>query len=530
MIDAAEVRSDQPTTKGVAPVLRLVGITKRFGPLLAVSDLSLEIPRNEVVGLIGENGAGKSTLLKILTGVHQPDAGTIEVNGRQARFRSPLDATAQGIGIVHQEQSLFTNLSVAENIVMGAAATPKGTRSTRWGLYRWGQVNREAAEILGRIGARIDPRTKLSELSFAHRQMVEIGRTIEIARETARALGGVEGGAPLVILDEPTSVLERNETEVLEREIRNLRDVGSVIFVSHRLSEVLRICDRLVVMRHGKVVADMPNQGLDESELFRLMIGHSIRAKQKPPVVASAAAPVLVVERLSKAGSFREVDLTVRPGRTLAIVGSFGSGREELCRAIFGAETWDSGTLSVAGAPVRNWSVRAAVAAGIAYLPAERGVESVIGGLSAARNLTLVHPGAVRRGLFLSPAARQRVARDWFERLDIRPRDPELELERFSGGNQQKVALAKWLSGTAPRVMILDHPLRGLDPGASETVKDHIREVCATGAGLILLADTLEEALELGDEIMVMRDGEVSARFDLAHDAPTTLDLLEKMV
>jgi ribose transport system ATP-binding protein len=419
---------------------------------------------------------------------------------------------------------------VAENIVMGASATAKGAQSTRWGIYRWGRVNREAAEILERIGSRIDPRTKLSELSFAHRQMVEIGRTIEIARETARALGGVEGGAPLVILDEPTSVLERNETEVLEREIRKLREVGSVIFVSHRLSEVLRICDRVVVMRHGTVVADMPNEGLDEDELFRLMIGHSVRAKVKPPVVSSDAPPVLAVDRLGKAGSFRDISFAVRPGRAVAIVGSFGSGREELCRAIFGAETYDTGTLTVAGEPVHGWSVRRSVAAGIAYLPAERGVESVVGGLSAARNLTLAHPGETRRGIFLSPAARSRVAREWFERLDVRPRDPELELERFSGGNQQKVALAKWLAGASPLILILDHPLRGLDPGASETVNDHIRGACASGAGLLLLPDTLEEALELGDEIIVMRDGEISARYDLANDAPTTLDLLEKMV
>ena len=246
--------------------------------------------------------------------------------------------------------------------------------------------------------------------------------------------------------------------------------------------------------------------------------------------LASDAPPVLALDRLGKAGSFRDVSFTVRPGRTVAIVGSFGSGREEVCRAIFGADSYDAGTLSVAGEPVRGWSVRSAVRAGIAYLPAERGVESVVGGLSAARNLTLAHLGEARRGIFLSPAARSRVARDWFERLDVRPRDPELELERFSGGNQQKVALAKWLSGASPRILILDHPLRGLDPGASETVKDHIREACRKGAGLILLADTLEEALDLGDEIIVMRDGEISARYDLGHDAPTTLDLLEKMV
>lgn len=510
----------QPSTPVLAtPILRLDGIAKSFGPVTAVAPLSLTIGRHEVVGLIGENGAGKSTLLKLLTGVHQPDAGSIALNGRTVRLKGPQDATAQGLGIVHQEQSLFTNLSVAENIVMGAG---RRSASTRGGLYRWGAIRREAAEVLARIGSTICPDAIVGDLTFAERQMVEIARTIHIARQTAER----QGGAPLVILDEPTSVLEQAETEVLEHEIARLREIGSVIFVSHRLEEVLRICTRIVVMRHGEIVADCATNEVTEADLFRLMIGKDRHAAERASAPPPTANPVLRAMGLGRDTAFRDIRIDVHPGRITALVGTVGAGREELVRALFGAEPFTSGTLEVAGAPVARWSPRAAIRAGIAYLPAERGVESAVGGLSAARNLEIVPR---RGGWFLSPARRKALAAQWFDKLDIRPRLPGQALDRFSGGNQQKVVLAKWLR-LSPKVLILDHPLRGLDPGAGATVNACIREAAKTGAGVILLADTLEEALDLGDEIIVMRDGAISARFDMAHDNPTTLDLLEKMV
>ena len=524
-MSGAQIQTDRGASPATSPpILKLSGLSKTFGSQTAVANLSLEINRNEVIGLIGENGAGKSTLLKILTGVHQPDSGVIEVNGHPVRLRSAQDATLHGIGIVHQEQSLFTNLTVAENIEMGTGAD--GSAATRGGFYRWGQINAEAAECLARIGSPIDPRSLVGDLTFAQRQMVEIARTIHVARLSAAR----DGGAPLVILDEPTSVLERAESEILEQEIAKLREFGAVIFVSHRLEEVLRICDRIVVMRHGHLVADRPSAEVTEADLFRLMIGHETRAANRPARATTAETqPALAVAGLGRKGAFQDVALTVLPGQITTIVGAFGSGREELCRALFGAEGFDTGTMTVAGEAVRNWSVRKAVAAGIAYLPAERGVEGIVGGLSAERNLTLTFPGDSRKGGFLIPRLRRKMAEAWFERFDVRPRDPALPLERFSGGNQQKVALAKWLVGK-PGVLILDHPLRGLDPGAAETVKLRIREACSAGAGVILLADTLEEALDMGHEVLVMRDGRVVARFDLAIETPTTLDLLEKMV
>jgi len=503
------------------PVLRLTGISKAFGKVAAVKDVSLEIRRNEVVGLIGENGAGKSTLLKILTGIYQPDQGTIEANGTAVKFRRPQDSVAAGIGVVHQEQSLLTNLSVAENIAMGSAAGHG--EGTKFGFYRWGRLNREATTVLSRVGGNIDPRAIVGDLPFVDRQMVEIARALRAGESTHTT--------PLLILDEPTSVLERGETETLEREIRALKEFGSVIFVSHRLDEVMRICDRILVMRDGQLVADRKTADVTGDDLFLLMIGHESRAPQR----ASAAnlgtgTPVLEIRDLSARGAFRDVSLSVYPGQCVAIVGTLGSGREEVCRAVFGAASYDDGQILVEGRDIRHWTMRKAVRSGVAYVPAERKVEGMVTGMSAAENLTLAHPGETAVGPFLKPRARRRIAAQWFERLDVRPLETKMRLERFSGGNQQKVVMGKWLSATDLKLLVLDHPLRGLDMGAAQTVNAQIREACARGVGVLLIADTLEEALESAHVVVVMRDGEVTASYDLSVDTTNTLELLERMV
>ena len=502
------------------PALRLTRISKAFSRVTAVQDVSLDIRRNEVVGLIGENGAGKSSLLKILTGIYQPDSGTIEVLGRKVNFRRPQDAVAAGIGVVHQEQSLLTNLSVAENIAMNAVSQKDA--ATKYGWYRWKRLNAEAEEVLARVGSSVDPRSIVRDLPFVDRQMVEIARALRV--------DAVAHIPPLLILDEPTAVLERDETEILEREIRALRELGSVIFVSHRLDEVMRICDRVLVMRQGQLVADRSTRDVNQDELFRLMVGHEKRAPKRANAQAHQDTPVLEVSQLSTKGAYSDVSIDVHPGQCVAIVGTIGSGREEVCRAIFGADDYDEGTIRVEGKVVRNWNMRAAVRRGVAYVPAERKVEGMVGGLSAAENFTLAHPGATASGPFLRPRARKRVAEEWFERLDVRPRDPELSLGRFSGGNQQKVVLGKWLMDESLKLLVLDHPLRGLDAGAAETVNDQIREACGRGVGVLLIADTIEEALDMANVIIVMRDGEITARYDLSVDAITSLDLLERMV
>jgi ribose transport system ATP-binding protein len=268
-----------------------------------------------------------------------------------------------------------------------------------------------------------------------------------------------------------------------------------------------------------------------EDELFKLMVGHEARAvSSSHRVVAADEQPVISVENLSRKGKYSNVSLSVHAGRLTAIVGSTGSGREELARALFGAEKFDSGSIAINGTRVTGWRIAKAVKRGVAYVPAERKVEGMVGGFSAAENITLTHPGKAAVGPIVFPLARNKIARTWFNTLDVRPNDIALDLARFSGGNQQKVVMAKWLNSPELSVLVLDHPLRGLDPGAAQTVNEQIKLACSNGAAVILLSDTLEEALEMGDDVIVMRDGEISATFDMTKESPSTLDLLERMV
>lgn len=501
------------------PALSLHDVTISFGDLVAVNRVSFDLYDGEVIGLIGENGAGKSTLLKILAGIYRPDSGRIELMGKSVKFKKPQDALSAGIGVVHQEQSLFTNLTVAENIEINAGTG----RASSAGFFNWRRVERDAAKTLAKIGSKLNPLTKTGELSFVDRQMVEIARAIRVGENADHK--------PLVILDEPTSLLEPHETAILEREIAKLREIGSVIFVSHRLDEVLRICDRVLVMRDGELVAIRDTRVANENELFRLMVGREAKSEKREYRRNDANnPPVVELRNLGKRGKFRDVNLRFARGEITAIVGTTGSGREELCKALFGVDPADSGTLLVNGEEVNRWNVQKSIRSGFGFVPAERKVEGMVGGLSAASNLSLVFSADTRTGPFLNPEKQKVVANHWFEQLDVRPRKPGQDLDRFSGGNQQKVVMAKWLKSEDLAMLILDHPLRGLDPGAAGTVNGLIRDVVHRETAVVLLADTLEEALEMGDQIVVMKDGVVSSVFDLHEQQPTSLDLLEKMV
>ncbi|WP_185962236.1 sugar ABC transporter ATP-binding protein [Palleronia caenipelagi] len=490
----------------IPPVLKLTRISRSFGKVKAVNNISLEIAKGEVIGLTGENGAGKSTLLKILAGIERPDEGTMEINGKVANFRSPNDAFRAGVGVVHQEQSLFTNLTIAENIDQQNTARPG---LSRFGCQDWGRINREAAAVLKKIGVDLDPRTRVGDLSFVDRQMVEIARAVCVEADGQ--------GTPLIILDEPTAVLEQAEVEVLEREIRKLREFASVIFVSHRLDEVLRICDRVLVMRHGVLTSDRSTRGVTRDELFRAMVDEAPTIEAHPRSGRPRdLKPAIEVRNLSRAGVFRDISFAAYSGRITALVGTNGSGRGALMRAIFGAVAHDAGTIVVEGRDVSHWSIREAVQAGLAYVPAERKTEGMIGGYSGTRNIALVHRGDAMIGPFLRPRRLEKTAQGWFDRLDVNPNDIAQPLDQFSGGNQQKVVLAKWLNSPDLKVLMLDHPLRGLDVGVSQTVNAEIRQACEHGTAVILIPDTIEEALELADEIFVMRDGQLSAHHDMS--------------
>ena len=508
-------------TSATPPVLKLAGISRTFGKIKAVNDVSLEIRRGEVIGLIGENGAGKSTLLKILAGIERPDEGRMEINGKPADFRSPNDAFEAGLGVVHQEQALFTNLTVAENIDRQKSARHG---LARFGIQDWGRMNREAAAVLEKIGVDLDPAARVGDLSFVDRQMVEIARAV-----------CVEPGAdatPLVILDEPTAVLEDAETEVLEREIRKLKRFASVIFVSHRLDEVIRICDRVVTMRSGRLISDWPTDQVTKSDLFNAMV------EDAPPLTAHPhrprrpeATPVLEARGLGRRGRFRDISFSAHAGRITALVGANGAGCGDLARSLFGAEPYDEGAIVLGGRTVSGWSIGRAAMSGVAYVPAERKTEGMVGGFTAAQNISLVDRGVAAAGPVLRPRKLAAMAQAWFDKLDVSPNDITQPLGRFSGGNQQKVVMAKWLNAADMKVLILDHPLRGLDVGAAGAVNDQIKRACAKGLTVVLIPDTIEEALEMADEVLVMRDGEMVARHDLGEAGnPAIKEIVAEMV
>jgi ribose transport system ATP-binding protein len=516
-----------------APVLELRGVTKRFPGVVALDDVSIEVRPHEVVGLIGENGAGKSTLLKILSGVYQQDEGELLVRGEPARFRGPREAARAGIGIVHQEQSLVGSVSVAENLLLGAEG-----RSVRGGFYRWSDLNARAREQLAKIGSKISPTARVNTLTFAQRQMIEVVKAISVEDLVDRPGGGSGDGTahaePVVVFDEPTSVLAGEDLDMLFTQIERLRTRASVIFVSHRLDEVLRVSDRVYVLKDGRCVAERTPDSVDTQELYRLMVGRSstgqyYREDEQGPV--TDAEEVLGGVGLSQRGRFSDVSLSVRRGEVLGIAGVLGSGREDLCRAIFGAEPLDGGELRVAGKPVRFRVPADAVRAGIGYIPAERRFEGVAMGMSVAENILLADASSVSVGPFAVPSKRAALVGEWIDRLRIRTPGPGTDVATLSGGNQQKVALAKWLCSPRLRVLVLDHPTRGLDVGAKEDVYRFVREMCGRGLAIVLLSDTLEETIALSHRVIVMRDGQVAARFDAEPGAkPTQVDLVEQMV
>ena len=509
------------------PQVELVSVSKSYGKNKALDDLSMFIGRHEVVGLIGENGAGKSTLLKILAGVHSLDSGTMRIAGRSVQLKNPNMAAASGIGVVHQEQSLIETLSVAENIALGISSVVRAGSDealTRFGFYSRKAVMREGAAALAQIGSNIKPETRVEHLSFGDRQMVEIAKAVRTASRS--------GTEPVIILDEPTSVLEVKDIARLEEEIVRLKTIGSVIFVSHRLDEIRRVCDRIYVLRGGKIVADCKPDDIDDQELFHLMTGRQqVPRKPAPREISSVKPPVLALDRLTSNGHFKDVSLTVEPGQVHVIVGTRNSGREELCRAVFGVVPVHSGTVALNGQQLGQTTIAVSIAAGIAYLPSERKTEGMISGMTVAENISITHTQGTLLGPFVSRSRQNKSASRWISQLDIRPPNPLADIGQLSGGNQQKAVLAKWATDPNLCLLMLDHPTRGVDPGAREHINTLIDHLCQRGVGVLLLADTLDEALMIGHRITVMRDGVISASFDNETvPRPEMAQLVEHMV
>ncbi len=500
-------------------MLSLKNVSKAFAGVQALENVSIEIRPGEVVGLVGENGAGKSTLIRILAGVYRPDSGGLLLDGKPLKLNSPGEANLNGIGIVFQEQSLLPNLTVAENIYLG-----QEKEFSRLGVISWRALHAAARRQLEKVQLAIDPAVRTARLSFAERQMVELAKALALEERTERHL--------VILLDEPTSVLEQREIDVLFERVRALRARASFVFVSHRLDEVLNISDRVYVMKDGKIVTEMPAGETTVPQLHRLMVGRELHseyyreARQRAPVEKVA----IQASQLTVAGAYRNVDFTLREGEILGIAGVIGSGREALTRTLFGFLPHTSGTLTLAGRQVRLTSPDQAAALGVGYIPRERRLEGLVLALSIIPNITLASLATVMKSGVIQVKREREVAQSWVQKLHIRTPGVDAICLNLSGGNQQKVVLSKWMNAQS-KILIFDHPTRGLDVGAKEEVYDLMRTLSEQGIAIVLTADTLEETIGLSHSIIVMRDGEVTARFDAAAgNKPKQIDLIAHMV
>lgn len=506
----------------MSAVVEVAGLTKRFPGVTALDDVSLELREREVIGLIGQNGSGKSTLLKILAGVQQADAGEIRLGGRPARLGSVARANRHGIGIVFQEQSLVPALTVAENVFLG-----KPHPATRGGVMRWRRLREAAQRQLDKVGSPVSPSARVEDLTFAQRQMVELAKALALEEMTDQPL--------VVVLDEPTSVLSGAEIDALFAQIRRLKERSSVVFVSHRLEEVLAVSDRVYVLSDGRCVAERETAQVDTAELYRLMVGED-RAEDYYLADRRAGGrdgrPVrLRVDGLTVRGQCADVSFELGAGEVLGLAGVIGSGREAVCRALAGAEPIDVGTVELDGHPLPLRSPAAAVDAGVGYIPAERKVEGMLAGRTIHENVVAAAGRGLRRGPFLDRRREAARVDELIGQLRVKTPSTSVRIDALSGGNQQKVVLAKWLASKRLRLLVLDHPTRGLDLGAKADVYALIRDLTATGVSVVLISDTLEETLGLSDHLLVLRDGEVTGRFaDVAASPPSEERLIELMV
>jgi ABC-type sugar transport system ATPase subunit len=478
------------------PAVRFDKVSKRFPGVQALSDVSLEIAAGSCHALCGENGAGKSTLGKILAGLQSPDDGRLFVHGREVRLDSPRDAQAAGIAMVHQELAFCDNLSVAENLCLFDLPSRRGLLDLR-------EMERRATAMLAEVGTTLDVHRPFGELAIAHRQMVQI----------AAAVGG---GADIIVFDEPTSSLSQVEADQLYALMGRLQQRGvTCIFVSHRMPEIFRLCDTLSVLRDGRHVATRPVAGLSESELVQLMIGRPIAEYLPKHRESGSGEEVLRVEGLSSPGKFENISLTLRAGEVVGLAGLMGAGRSEFACALFGLDRPKSGHIYVSRNQVAIRDPEGAIEVGIALVPEDRKRQGLVLMASALHNSSLPSLWRLSRLTWIQRDRERRLATEYFQRLRVRAASPDVVVGGLSGGNQQKVVLAKWLAMRA-RVLILDEPTRGVDVGAKAEIHALIGELAEQGTAILLISSELPEVITLSERLLVLREGrlvgEVSRR------------------
>jgi rhamnose transport system ATP-binding protein len=477
------------------PLLHIQHVSKSFGGVHALQDVHFEIFPGEVHALLGENGAGKSTLIKIITGVYQPDAGELFFDGQPIHFSNTRSAQEHGITAIYQEPSLFPDLDIAENIMIGRQ--PVG----RLGVD-WKRMYQQAGALLRRLGMALDPRTKARELSVAQQQVVEIARALSI-------------NAKVLIMDEPTSSLTLREVDELFTIVRQLRASGTaIVFISHRLEELFALADRVTTLRDGKYVGTRAMADVTTDDLIRMMVGRSLD-ELFPKQAVEAGAVVLEVAGLGVEGSFADVSFELRRGEILGMAGLIGAGRTNVAHALFGTEPATTGTIKLDGQVVSIRSPDAAMALGIGYVPEDRKEHGLVLAMSIANNITLPVISTLARGGWLDRARERAAAAHGARQLEVKMASVEQQAGQLSGGNQQKVVLAKWL-GTHPRVLILDEPTRGIDVGTKAAVHALMSDLAAQGMAILMISSELPEILGMSDRILVMREGRLTGQFSRA--------------
>ena len=482
------------------PILQMTGIRKTFPGVVALDGVDFTLRPGEVHALMGENGAGKSTLIKVLTGVYGIDAGDIRLDGAPVRFGGPLQAQQAGISTVYQEVNLCANLSVAENIFIGR-------EPRRFGKIRWSEMRRRSAVLLAGLDLHLDVSAPLGTYSLAIQQMVAIARAVDVS-------------AKVLILDEPTSSLDASEVDQLFEVMRRLkRDGVAILFISHFLDQVYAVADRMTVLRNGTLIGEYATAELTQMQLVTKMIGKELtvleRLEEEPRTVSADAPsqPILEAHELGRTGAIAPFELAIRGGEIVGLAGLLGSGRTELARLLFGADRPDHGTLAIDGKPVTLRTPRAAMNHGIAFSSENRRTEGVVGELSVRENIVLALQASRGWSRPIPRRKQDELVERYIKTLGIRPADPDVAVRNLSGGNQQKVLLARWLI-TEPRLLIVDEPTRGIDVGAKAEIQRLLVELADGGMAVLFVSAELEEVLRLSHKIEVLRERHLVEELD----------------
>lgn len=479
------------TNSASTPVLELRDVAKSFGSVVALASGTLVVDAGSIHALVGENGAGKSTLVKIIAGLYQRDSGTFRLSGDDVNFRTTAESKGAGIAVIYQEPTLFPDLSVTENIFMGRQPRNRFGRIDRRAMHE------ETVEIFERLGVRIDPDRLADGLSIADQQIIEIAKAISL-------------NATLLIMDEPTAALSGVEVDRLFAVARSLRDEGrALVFISHRFDEVFDLCDVITVMRDGDYISTVPTTDTSVEEIVHLMVGRSVTDlfPKEPAIIGDV---LLEVDGLTVPGVFSDISLTVRSGEIVGLAGLVGAGRSEVARAIFGVDPYSTGTVSIAGKRLRGGSVTEAMQAGLALIPEDRRKQGLVLDFSVARNITLAIRRRLSRAGLLTAHAENVAADAWATTLQVKTSALSTPVGTLSGGNQQKVVIAKWLS-THPKLLIIDEPTRGIDVGTKSEVHRLLSTLAGEGMGILMISSELPEVLGMADRVLVMREGAITA-------------------